>query len=103
MRGYVWGRTREDTEYTGILSIPDTVCVWVGMGTTWEDPKYPRILSIPDTVSGRGYHMYEGETRGDPDYPGKLSIPDTVCVWVSMGGKLSRIPNIARYLVFQTL
>ena len=29
---YIWGTTLEDPEYPGILSIPDTVCVWVNMG-----------------------------------------------------------------------
>ena len=47
-------------------------------GTTREDPEYPGILSIPDTVSVRGYVW--GTTRGDPEYPGILSIPDTVSV-----------------------
>ena len=56
------GTSREDPEYLGILSIPDTVSVrgysvWNTMcgGTTREDPKYPGILSIPDTVSVRLY------------------------------------------------
>ena len=39
------GTTREDPEYPGILSIPDTVSVRL----------YPGILSIPDTVSVRLY------------------------------------------------
>ena len=47
-------------------------------GTTREDPEYPGILSIPDTVSVRG--IYGGTTREDPEYPGILSIPDTVSV-----------------------
>ena len=47
-------------------------------GTTREDPEYPGILSIPDTVSVRGYVW--GTTRGDPEYPGILSIPDSVSV-----------------------
>ena len=46
-------------------------------GTTREDPEYPGILSIPDTVSVRG--MYWGTTREDPEYAGILSILDTVC------------------------
>ena len=50
-------------------------------GTTREDPEYPGILSIPDTVSVRG-----GTTREDPEYPGILSIPDTVSVmWYVWG------------------
>ena len=47
-------------------------------GTIREDPEYPGILSIPDTVSVSG--MNGETTREDPEYPGILSIPDTVCV-----------------------
>ena len=36
------GTTREDPEYPGTLSIPDTVYG----GTTREDPEYPGILSM---------------------------------------------------------
>ena len=56
VRGMYGGTIREDPEYPGILSIPDTVSV-SGMngGTTREDPEYPGILSIPDTVSVRWY------------------------------------------------
>ena len=46
-------------------------------GTTREDPEYPGLLSIPDTVSVRG--MYWGTIREDPEYAGILSILDTVC------------------------
>ena len=46
-------------------------------GTIREDPEYPGILSIPDTVSVSG--MNGGTTREDPEYPGILSIPDTQC------------------------
>ena len=45
------GTTREDPEYPGILSIPDTVSV---RGYVLGD-NYPGILSIPDTVSVRLY------------------------------------------------
>ena len=54
-------------------------------GTIREDPEYPGILSIPDTVSVSG--MNGGTTREDPEYPGILSIPDTVCEVVCMGDK----------------
>ena len=71
-------------------------------GTTREDPEYPGILSIPDSVSVRG--LYGGTTREDPKYPGILSIPDTcVCEESCMGGQLGRIPSIPGYLVFRTL
>ena len=40
-RGYIWGTTQEDSEYSGILSIPDTVC-GVCMGGQLR-----RIPSIP--------------------------------------------------------
>ena len=53
-------------------------------GRTREDPEHPGILSIPDTVSVRG--MYGGTTREDPEYRGILSIPDTVSVrWYVWG------------------
>ena len=71
-------------------------------GTTREDPEYPGILSIPDTVSVRWYVW-----REDPEFLGILSIPDTVSVrgysvWNTMCGGLGRIPRIPGYLVFRT-
>ena len=79
-------------------------------GTTREDPEYLGILSIPDTVSVRGYSVWNtmcgGTTREDPKYPGILSIPYSghcVCEGVCMGGQLGRIPSIPGYLVFRTL
>ena len=70
-------------------------------GTTREDPEYSGILSIPETVSVSG--MNGGTTREDPEYPGILSIPDTVCEVVCMGGQIGRIPSIPGYLLFRTL
>ena len=86
---YMYGRTsREDPEYPGILSIPDTDCVCEGVcmegqfGRTRSIPGY--LVSIPDTVSVSG--MNGGTTREDPEYPGILSIPDTVSVrWYVWG------------------
>ena len=76
-------------------------------GTSREDPEYLGILSIPDTVSVRGYSVWNtmcgGTTREDPEDPRILSIPDTVCEVVCMGGQLGRIPSIPGYLVFRTL
>ena len=70
---YMYGRTsREDPEYPGILSIPDTDCVCEGVcmegqfGRTRSIPGY--LVSIPDTVSVSG--MNGGTTREDPEYPG---------------------------------
>ena len=58
------------------------VCMYGG--TTREDPEYPGILSIPDT--GYVACMYGGTTREDPEYPGILSIPDTGYVACNGGG-----------------
>ena len=84
------GTTREDPEYPGILSIPDTVSVSgtvSGILCMGGQLGYPGILSIPDTVSVRG--MYGGTTREDPE--------------LSPHTQLGRFPSIPGYLVFRTL
>ena len=74
-------------------------------GTTREDPEYPGILSIPDSVSVRG--LYGGQLGRIPSIPGYL-VFRTLCLGggisgVYMGGQLGRIPSIPGYLVFWTL
>ena len=99
------GTTREDPEYPGILSIPDTVSVrlyvWGDNSGSWIpscppmilDPEYPGIFSIPDTVSCEVVCM-GGQVGRIPRH--------CVCEGVCMGGQLGRIPRIPGYLVFRT-
>ena len=92
------GTTREDPQYPGILSHPDTVCEVVirtlsvrVSGMLCMGGQLGRILSIPGylvfrTLSVSG--MNGGTTREDPEYPGILSIPDTVSMrWYVWGDK----------------
>ena len=86
-------------------------------GTTREDPEYPGTLSIPDTVSVRWYVWGDnsGGSRGHCVcevvlIPSILSIPDTVCEVVCMGGQLGILMyggdnsgGSRVYLVFRTL
>ena len=67
-------------------------------GTTREDPEYSGILSIPDMYGGttREDPEYGGTIREDPEYPGILSIPDTVSVRLYVWGDNSGGSRVSR-------
>ena len=84
------GTIREDPEYPGIFSIPDTVCEVVCMGgTTREDPG---IISIPDTVSVRLY-VWGGQVGRISRYSGSLVFRTLSVKGFVWGGQLGRIPG----------
>ena len=101
------GTTREDPEYPGILSVPDTVCcevVCMG-GKLGRIPRIPGYLVFQTCMGGQlgripsipGYLVFQtlsvrlyvwGDNSGGPEYPGILSI--------CMGGQVgdTRDPSI---------
>ena len=72
-------------------------------GTTREDPEYPGSLSIPDTVSVMWYVW--GDNSGGSRVLDTVceGVGHCVCEGVCMGGQLGRIPSIPGHLVFRTL
>ena len=72
----MWGQLRRIPSIPGYL-VFRTLCLCSGMygGTTREDPEYPGILSIPDTVSVRWYVWGDNSggsrvSRDSQDIPG---------------------------------